>query len=107
MLRLCLLFGAQMLRRCVLSPATLEVILNSYPIVPPCDWIDDCPLTQGHLDFFKLVRERSGHPRSLQHLCRCALRRQLGSLCHSQVSRLDVPSSVKDYLLLHNDGTLH
>ncbi|XP_019752210.1 ankyrin repeat and SOCS box protein 16 isoform X4 [Hippocampus comes] len=97
----------QMLRQCVISPATLEVILNSYPIVPPCDWIDDCPLTQGHLDFFKLVRERSGHPRSLQHLCRCALRRQLGSLCHSQVSRLDVPSSVKDYLLLHNDGTLH
>ncbi|XP_051905441.1 ankyrin repeat and SOCS box protein 16 isoform X3 [Hippocampus zosterae] len=97
----------KMLRRCVISPATLEVILNSYPIVPPCDWIDDCPLTQGHLDFFKLVRERSGHPRSLQHLCRCALRRQLGSFCHSQVSRLDVPSSVKDYLLLHNDGTLH
>ncbi|XP_061555703.1 ankyrin repeat and SOCS box protein 16 isoform X1 [Phycodurus eques] len=97
----------KMLRQCILSPATLEVLLNSYPHVPPSDWMDDCPLTQEHRGFFELVRERSGQPRSLQHLCRCALRRRLGVLCHSQVSRLDVPSSVRDYLLLRNDGTLH
>ncbi|XP_077350487.1 ankyrin repeat and SOCS box protein 16 isoform X2 [Festucalex cinctus] len=97
----------KMLRQCILSPATLEVILNSYPNVPPCDWMDDCPLMQGHTSFFKLVRERSGQPRSLQHLCRWAVRHRLGSLCHSQVSRLDIPNSVRDYLLLQNDGTLY
>ncbi|XP_068509469.1 ankyrin repeat and SOCS box protein 16 isoform X3 [Syngnathus scovelli] len=96
------------LKRCVLSPATLELLLNSYPYVPPCDWMeDDGPLTRGHESFFQRVRELSGQPRSLQHLCRCALRRCLGALCHSQASRLDVPSSVRDYLLLQNDGTLH
>ncbi|XP_054616072.1 ankyrin repeat and SOCS box protein 16 isoform X2 [Dunckerocampus dactyliophorus] len=128
----------KMLRLCVLSAATLEVILNSYPSVPPCDWMDNCvsqeiyqvtpssvlmatslsslrglltpPLgtfSQGHPGFFDLMRQRSGQPRSLQHLCRCALRRHFGALCHSKVSGLDIPCCLKDYLLLRNDGTLH
>lgn len=29
-----------MLKQCVLSPATLEVLLNSYTSVPPCEWMD-------------------------------------------------------------------
>ena len=29
-----------MLKQCSLSPATLEVMLNSYTSVPPCEWID-------------------------------------------------------------------
>ncbi|XP_077411731.1 LOW QUALITY PROTEIN: ankyrin repeat and SOCS box protein 16 [Vanacampus margaritifer] len=71
--------------QCVFYPATLEVIFNSYPNIQPCYWMDDGPPTQRHPDFFKLVRERSDQPRSLQHLCRCALRHHL----------------------LQNDGTLH
>lgn len=63
-------------------------------------------LPQAHPFFFDLVRQQSGQPRSLQHLCRCALRQHLGALCYSAVSKLDIPSSVKDYLLLCNDGTL-
>lgn len=131
----------QMLKQCVLSPATLEVMLNSYTSVPPCEWMDSLPaevyevsslqcqiaspplasspggssvffrfspsLPQEHRPFFDVVRGRSGQPRSLQHLCRCALRLHLGARCYSAVGELDIPSSVRDYLLLHNDGTLH
>ncbi|XP_057716474.1 ankyrin repeat and SOCS box protein 16 isoform X1 [Corythoichthys intestinalis] len=97
----------KMLRQCVLSPATFEVILNSYTHVPSFTWMDDCPHRQEHSSFYELVRKLSDQPRSLQHLCRCTVRHRLGVLCQSQVRRLDVPSSVKDYLLLQNDGTLH
>lgn len=62
---------------------------------------------QEHQSFFDAVRRMSGQPRSLQHLCRCALRRHLGSLCHFAVVQLNIPSTLKDYLLLHNDGQLH
>ncbi|XP_029944425.1 ankyrin repeat and SOCS box protein 16 [Salarias fasciatus] len=99
----------KMLKQCVLSPATLEVMLNSYTSVPPCDWLDSLPADQSeeHRAFFHLVRQRSGQPRSLQHLSRCALRRHLGGRCQAALSRLDIPCSMRDYLLLCNDGTLH
>lgn len=99
----------KMLKQCVLSAATLEVMLNSYTSIPPCEWMDSlsAQIHEDHQAFFDLVRERSGQPRSLQHLCRCALRLQLGARCYSAVSKLDIPSSVRDYLLLCNDGTLH
>lgn len=61
---------------------------------------------QEHRSFFDLVRERSGQPRSLQHLCRCALRRHLGARCHSAVGQLAIPARVREYLLLRNDGAL-
>lgn len=128
-----------MLKQCLPSVSTLEVMLNCYPYVPPCDWMESLPpemyevrrlqgfinisfylhsgsavfclppplLPQEHRIFFNSVRQRSGQPRSLQHLCRCALRLQLGARCHPAVSNLAVPSSVRDYLLLRHDGTLH
>ncbi|CAJ1076289.1 ankyrin repeat and SOCS box protein 16 [Xyrichtys novacula] len=98
----------KMLKHCVLSPATLEVMLNSYTFIPPCEWMESlCPdVYEEHRSFFDLVRERSGQPRSLQHLCRCALRLNLGAGCHSVISKLDIPHFVRDYLLLCNDGML-
>lgn len=98
----------KMLKQCVLSISTLEVMLNSYTSVPPCEWMDSLSdeIYEDHPCFFDLVRQRSGQPRSLQHLCRCALRQHLGAGCYSAVSKLDIPGSVKDYLLLCNDGTL-
>lgn len=33
-------FYLQMLKQCVLSLATVEVLLNSYPHLPPCEWMD-------------------------------------------------------------------
>lgn len=127
-----------MLKQCVSSPATLEVMLNSYSFIPPCEWMDSLsdqvsevsslqrysvtsgshlahiwltsvcfpPLIQDHQCFFDLVRQQSGQPRSLQHLCRCAVRLHLGASCNSAVNELDIPSSLRAYLLLCNDGTL-
>ncbi|KAK2916127.1 hypothetical protein Q8A67_000501 [Cirrhinus molitorella] len=107
-------YGAQppsprMLKLCLPSPATLEVMLNCYPVIPACeDWLEDIPeeLLKEHQSFFDAVRRMSGQLRSLQHLCRCALRRHLGSLCHFAIVQLNIPSTLKDYLLLHNDGLL-
>ncbi|XP_028455795.1 ankyrin repeat and SOCS box protein 16 isoform X2 [Perca flavescens] len=98
----------QKLKQCVLSPATLEVMLNSYTSIPPCEWMDSLSteLYEEHRPFFDLVRQRSGQPRSLQHLCRCALRLRLRGRCFAAVRELDIPSSVRDYLLLCKDGTL-
>ncbi|XP_059204948.1 ankyrin repeat and SOCS box protein 16 [Centropristis striata] len=99
----------QLLKQCVLSPAVLEVMLNSYVSVPPCEWMDSlsAEIYEEHRTFLELVRQRSGQPRSLQHLCRCALRLNFGAQCFPAVSELDIPGSVRDYLLLQNDGTLH
>lgn len=33
----------QMLKQCFLSAATLEVMLNSYTSIPPCEWMDSLP----------------------------------------------------------------
>ncbi|XP_031723445.1 ankyrin repeat and SOCS box protein 16-like [Anarrhichthys ocellatus] len=97
-----------MLKQCVLSPATLEVLLNSYTSLPACEWMDSlsAEVYEEHRSFFDLVRQRSAQPRSLQHLCRCAVRLRLGGLCFPAVRELDIPGSVRDYLLLSNDGTL-
>ncbi|XP_046894601.1 ankyrin repeat and SOCS box protein 16 [Hypomesus transpacificus] len=113
-LRSLLNHGAQnaspkMLKLCVLSPATLEVMLNSYAVVPAYEeWMDSLPVEihKEHRSFFDSVKQMSGNPRSLQHLCRCALRQHLGVSCHSAINTLDIPSSVKDYLLLYNSGEL-
>ncbi|XP_054463125.1 ankyrin repeat and SOCS box protein 16 [Anoplopoma fimbria] len=98
----------KMLKQCVLSPATLEVMLNSYTSIPPCEWMDSlsAEIYAEHRSFFDLVRQRSAQPRSLQHLCRCVIRQRLGGRCFPAVSELDIPSSMRDYLLLSNDGTL-
>ncbi|CAL8304435.1 unnamed protein product [Merluccius merluccius] len=98
----------KVLKYCVPSPATLEVLLNSYIIIPACEWMEalSSDVYNENQAFFDLVRLMSGQPRSLQHLCRSVIRRNLGSLCYSAISRLPIPSAVQDYLLLHNDGTL-
>ncbi|XP_075999353.1 ankyrin repeat and SOCS box protein 16 [Genypterus blacodes] len=98
----------KMLKHCVLSPATMEVMLNSYTSIPACEWMESLSteVYEEHQNFFDLVHQMSGQPRSLQHLCRCALRLHFGALCYTAVCKLDIPTSVKAYLLLCNDGTL-
>ncbi|KAJ8389962.1 hypothetical protein AAFF_G00112470 [Aldrovandia affinis] len=100
---------SKMLKLCCLSPLTLEVMLNSYDIIPPCEyWIDFVPeeLLKEHQVFFESARFMSGQPRSLQHLCRYAVRRHLGALCHSVITKLDIPSCLREYLLLATEGQL-
>nr|XP_029492589.1 ankyrin repeat and SOCS box protein 16-like [Oncorhynchus nerka] len=98
-----------MLKLCLLSPATLEVMLNCYAVVPSCEeWMQSIPLEihETHQGFFDSVRRMTSQPRSLQHLCRCALRRHLGKGIDAAISRLDIPSSLMEYLLLRNDGEI-
>ncbi|XP_029625051.1 ankyrin repeat and SOCS box protein 16 [Salmo trutta] len=98
-----------MLKLCLLSPATLEVMLNCYAVVPSCEeWMQSIPLEihETHQGFFDSVRQMTSQPRSLQHLCRCALRRHLGKGIDAAISRLDIPSSLMEYLLLRNDGEI-
>ncbi|XP_045576065.1 ankyrin repeat and SOCS box protein 16 isoform X1 [Salmo salar] len=98
-----------MLKPCLLSPATLEVMLNCYAVVPSCEeWMQSIPLEihETHQGFFDSVRQMTSQPRSLQHLCRCALRRHLGKGIDATISRLDIPSSLMEYLLLRNDGEI-
>ncbi|KAM9472275.1 ankyrin repeat and SOCS box protein 16 isoform 2-T2 [Salvelinus alpinus] len=98
-----------MLKLCLLSPATLEVMLNCYAVVPSCEeWMQSIPLEihETHQGFFDSVRQMTSQPRSLQHLCRCALRRHLGKGIDAAISRLDIPSSLMEYLLLRNEGEI-
>ncbi|CAL8287969.1 unnamed protein product [Boreogadus saida] len=102
------LASPKVLKHCLLSPATLEVLLNTYTVIPPCGWMEalSSDVYKEHQAFFDRVRLLSGQPRSLQHLCRGVVRRYLGAACHSAVGGLPVPGALKDYLLLCNDGTL-
>ncbi|KAM6957639.1 ankyrin repeat and SOCS box protein 16 [Aplochiton taeniatus] len=97
------------LKLCALSPATLEVILNSYTVVPDCEELIDtlsAETLEENQSFFDLVIQMRGQPRCLQHLCRCAVRQCLKARCHSAIGTLDIPNSMKEYLLLVNDGQL-
>lgn len=124
-----------MLQQCLPSVSTLEVMVNSYTSVPPCHWLDSLSPEvyqvsvisllgfmlrlsashpprhslppQEHRVFWDSLRQRSGLPSSLQHLCRHSVRRHLGPRCHSVLAALDIPSSVREYLLLGDDGSLH
>ncbi|XP_010872511.1 ankyrin repeat and SOCS box protein 16 isoform X2 [Esox lucius] len=98
-----------MFKLCLLSPATLEVLLNCYAVVPSCeDWMESIPpkIYEAHQFFFDSVRKMTSQPRSLQHLCRCTLRQHLGKHIDSSISRFDIPVSLKEYLLLGNDGEI-
>lgn len=83
-----------------LSPSLPEPSNVLLPFPPP----SLCPQT--HQGFFDSVRQMTSQPRSLQHLCRCALRRHLGKGIDETISRLDIPSSLMEYLLLRNDGEI-
>lgn len=99
----------RMLKLCLLSPATLEVMINSYSVIPPCeDWIDEVPedLKMANCSFFESLQKMTGQPRSLQHLCRCSLRSYLEGRCLSAINDLNIPSSMRDYLLLCLEGVI-
>lgn len=63
--------------------------------------------TQEHKPFFDSVWRMIGQPRKLQHLSRCSLRHHLGALCYSAINELNIPSALKEYLLLRIDGEIH
>lgn len=63
---------------------------------------------QRHQDFYdSLFTVCSNSPRSLMHLCRCAIRAILSERCHREVPLLSIPLSMKKYLLLEPEGIIY
>lgn len=63
---------------------------------------------QRHQDFYdSLFTVCSNSPRSLMHLCRCAIRATLSERCHRGVPLLSIPLSMKKYLLLEPEGIIY
>lgn len=61
---------------------------------------------QANCSFFESLQRMTGQPRSLQHLCRCSLRSYLGGRCLAATNELNIPSSLRDYLLLCLEGEI-
>ncbi|NXY82490.1 ASB16 protein, partial [Alcedo cyanopectus] len=61
---------------------------------------------QEHQQFYASAVRAAGQPRRLQHLARCALRRHLGSRCHSAVPKLALPPPLLRYLQLPLEGLI-
>ncbi|KAL8175911.1 UNVERIFIED_CONTAM: hypothetical protein K2H54_013777 [Gekko kuhli] len=99
----------KMLKFCALSPRVMEVVLNSYDRILSCDsWVGSVPpeVWRKHQRFYDSALWLVNQPRPLQHLARCAVRKQLGTRCHLGVDELKLPSSLKDYLRLPLEGCL-
>ncbi|XP_015281874.1 PREDICTED: ankyrin repeat and SOCS box protein 18 isoform X2 [Gekko japonicus] len=99
----------KVLKSCASVPEILEILCNSYPHLPISEkWVDAIPKEdfQRCRPFYESLF-RQAHPvRTLQHLCRCALRRTLGRRCHHLIPLLPVPHSLRSYLLLEPEGVL-
>lgn len=61
---------------------------------------------QEHHEFYTSAVRMAGQPRRLQHLARCALRRQLGARCHTAVPALSLPPALRRYLQLPLEGII-
>ncbi|XP_066487226.1 ankyrin repeat and SOCS box protein 16 [Tiliqua scincoides] len=99
----------KMLKFCALSPKTMEVILNSYDRILSCDsWVGSVPpdVWREHQMFYDSALWLVNQPRPLQHLARCAVRKQLGVRCHMGIAQLKLPPSLQDYLHLPLEGYL-
>ncbi|XP_010214389.1 PREDICTED: ankyrin repeat and SOCS box protein 18 [Tinamus guttatus] len=59
-----------------------------------------------HPAFYESLFGLAGRARSLQHLCRSAIRKVFGSKCHRLVPLLPVPKALHGYLLLEPEGTV-
>nr|XP_030111843.3 ankyrin repeat and SOCS box protein 16 [Taeniopygia guttata] len=99
----------KMLRLCCQHPPALEVMLNAYDRVPPADgWADAVPpeLWEEHRAFYASAVRMAGRPRRLQHLARVAIRRCLGTRCHTAVPKLALPPALRRYLQLPIEGLI-
>ncbi|XP_006127534.2 ankyrin repeat and SOCS box protein 18 isoform X3 [Pelodiscus sinensis] len=101
-------FG-KVLRSCASVPEIIEILFNSYSQVPISEqWLEAIPeeIFQMHLPFYESFFMLSCTPRSLQHLCRCTIRKKFGGKCHYLIPLLPVPKPLQNYLLLEPEGIL-
>uniref|UniRef100_A0A8C2AH55 Ankyrin repeat and SOCS box containing 18 n=1 Tax=Cyprinus carpio TaxID=7962 RepID=A0A8C2AH55_CYPCA len=97
----------KVLTACAEAPKTVEILFNSYTLVPVTSkWVEAIPedIFHFHRTFYESLFALEYKPRSLQHLCRSALRKQFGSNCCSLIARLPVPKPLQQYLLLEPEG---
>ncbi|NXO96265.1 ASB4 protein, partial [Certhia brachydactyla] len=96
---------------CHSHPRAVEVVVNSYEhIKSTSKWKAAIPedVLERHQDFYdSLFTVCSNSPRSLMHLCRCAIRAILSERCHREVPLLSIPLSMKKYLLLEPEGIIY
>ncbi|XP_056246439.1 ankyrin repeat and SOCS box protein 10 isoform X2 [Seriola aureovittata] len=98
------------LKHCCESPRTIEVLLNAYSHLKVTDtWVEavSAEMFKEHKEFYESVFSLTLTPRSLQHLARCRLRSFLEGRVHKVVPKLDLPSFIKNYLLLEYRGYIH
>ncbi|XP_023259571.1 ankyrin repeat and SOCS box protein 10 isoform X1 [Seriola lalandi dorsalis] len=98
------------LKHCCESPHTIEVLLNAYSHLKVTDtWVEavSAEMFKEHKEFYESVFSLTLTPRSLQHLARCRLRSFLEGRVHKVVPKLDLPSFIKNYLLLEYRGYIH
>uniref|UniRef100_A0A672PZY3 Ankyrin repeat and SOCS box protein 18-like n=1 Tax=Sinocyclocheilus grahami TaxID=75366 RepID=A0A672PZY3_SINGR len=97
----------KVLTACAEAPKTVEILFNSYTLVPVTPrWVEVIPedIFHFHRTFYESLFAMEYKPRSLQHLCRSALRKQFGENCCSLIPRLPVPKPLQQYLLLEPEG---
>ncbi|XP_020780186.2 ankyrin repeat and SOCS box protein 10 [Boleophthalmus pectinirostris] len=98
------------MKHCSKSPRTIEVLLNAYSHLKVNDnWVEAVPQEsyQAHKDFYDSVFALAQTTRSLQHLCRCKIRTFLDGRVHKVVPKLNLPTFLKNYLLLDYRGYVH
>ncbi|KAM3909838.1 ankyrin repeat and SOCS box protein 10-like isoform 2-T2 [Leptodactylus fuscus] len=101
---------SKVLRFCCSSPRTVEVLLNTYSKVRGSeDWAEVVPEEeqQKHPHFFQSVFSLSSSPRSLQHLCRCALRSHLEGRLPETLPQIPLPAPLLQFVLLGFEGVLY
>ncbi|XP_075953277.1 ankyrin repeat and SOCS box protein 10 [Anarhichas minor] len=98
------------LKHCCGSPRTIEVLLNAYSHLKVTDaWVESVSSEafKEHKEFYESVFSLERTPRSLQHLARFKIRIFLEGRVHKVVPKLDLPTFIKNYLLLEYRDYVH
>nr|XP_040028197.1 ankyrin repeat and SOCS box protein 10 isoform X1 [Gasterosteus aculeatus aculeatus] len=98
------------LKYCCGSPRTVEVLLNAYSHLKVTDaWVESVSseALKEHKGFYESVFSLARTPRSLQHLARFRIRIFLEDRVHKVVPELDLPTAIKNYLLLEYRDYVH
>ncbi|XP_076137908.1 ankyrin repeat and SOCS box protein 18-like [Alosa pseudoharengus] len=95
---------------CALAPKTVEIVFNSYDMMPVTyKWLAAIPeeAHQMHPSFYGSLFALENTARSLQHYCRAVLRRHCEGRCHRIFPQLPIPKTLKNYLLLEPQGFVY
>nr|XP_033799993.1 ankyrin repeat and SOCS box protein 18 [Geotrypetes seraphini] len=98
----------KVLASCAAVPKIIEILINSYEHIRISEnWVDVLPedVFQMHFPFYESLFTLSSR-RCLQHLCRCAIRKQFANQCHHLIPLLPIPKYLQKYLLLEPEGLM-